>query len=158
MTRRSTMRRLLLLIVATVLAFGVETPATTVGQNADFLIQLGAIPLNGVEGRIDHFGFDAARQRLFVAALGNDTVEVLDLSAGRVVQDIKNLRAPQGIGFAPESNRLAVANDQDGSVRLFDGTTLRQTARIDLNDDADNVRYDASSRRFWVGYGEGGLA
>jgi DNA-binding beta-propeller fold protein YncE len=152
------MRRLPLLIVVTVLSFCVDSSASSVGQNADFFIQGGAIPLNGLEGRIDHFGFDATRQRLFVAALGNDTVEVLDLSADRVTQEIKGLRAPQGIGFAPESNRLAVANDQDGSVRLYDGTSLRQTARIDLKDDADNVRYDASSRRFWVGYGEGGLA
>jgi hypothetical protein len=51
-----------------------------------------------------------------------------------------------------------VANDQDGSFRLYDGTTLQQIAVIDLKDDADNVRYDAASRRFWVGYGEGGLA
>ena len=152
------MRRSVMFIVATVLAFGLETPATTVAQQADILIQLGAIPLNGVEGRIDHFGFDATHQRLFVAALGNDTVEVLDLSADSVTQEIKGLRAPQGIGFAPESNRLAVANDQDGSVRLYDGTSLQQTARIDLKEDADNVRYDSSSRRFWVGYGEGGLA
>ena len=86
MIRTSTMRNSVMFIVATVLAFGVETPATTVGQHADFLIQLGAIPLNGVEGRIDHFGFDAMHQRLFVGALGNDTVEVLDLSAGRLTQ------------------------------------------------------------------------
>src|SRR5262249_4637842 len=156
MIRTRTMRRLPLLIVVTVLAFGVDSPASTFGQNADFFIQLGAIPLNGVEGRIDHFGFDATRQRLFVAALGNDTVEVLDLSADRVTQEIKGLRAPQGIGFAPEFNRLAVANDQDGSVRLYDGTSLQQTASIDLKDDADNVRYDTASHRFWIGYGSGG--
>ena len=151
MFRIRTMRRLPLLIVVTVLSFCVDSSASSVGQNADFFIQGGAIPLNGLEGRIDHFGFDATRQRLFVAALGNDTVEVLDLSADRVTQEIKGLRAPQGIGFAPESNRLAVANDQDGSVRLYDGTSLRQTARIDLKDDADNVRYDASSRRSGLG-------
>jgi len=51
-----------------------------------------------------------------------------------------------------------VANDEDGSCRLYDGTSLQQMAAIDLKDDADNVRYDVSSRRFWVGYGEGGLA
>jgi hypothetical protein len=51
-----------------------------------------------------------------------------------------------------------VANDLDGSVRLYDGTSLQQTARIDLKDDADNVRYDTISHRFWVGYGNGGLA
>jgi len=87
------MRRSVMFIVATVLAFGVETPATTVAQQADILIQLGAIPLNGVEGRIDHFGFDATHQRLFVAALGNDTVEVLDLSADSVTQEIKGASA-----------------------------------------------------------------
>jgi hypothetical protein len=85
-------------------------------------------------------------------------VEVVDLAAGNVTQHMRNLRAPQGIGFAPESNRLAVANDGDGSCRLYDGTSLQQTAAVELKDDADNVRYDAVSRRFWVGYGDGGLA
>jgi DNA-binding beta-propeller fold protein YncE len=85
-------------------------------------------------------------------------VEVVDLVVGKVTQHISNLRAPQGIGFAPESNRLAVANDQDGSCRLYDGMSLQQTATVELKDDADNVRYDNVSRRFWVGYGDGGLA
>jgi hypothetical protein len=71
---------------------------------------------------------------------------------------IRNLSAPQGIGFAPESNQLAVANDGDGSLRLYDGTSLRQTASVDLKDDADNVRYDPVSHDFWVGCREGGLA
>jgi len=78
--------------------------------------------------------------------------------AGKVTQEIRHLRAPQGIGFAPESNRLAVANDRDGSCRLYDGASLQQIATVELNDDADNVRYDAASGRFWVGYGDGGLA
>ena len=63
-----------------------------------------------------------------------------------------------GNRLRPESNRLAVANDQDGSCELYDGTSLRQTATVELNDDADNIRYDNVSRRFWVGYGDGGLA
>jgi YVTN family beta-propeller protein len=155
---RVTMRRLLLPIVATVLAFGAYTPRSSARPDSNLPIQVATIPLNGVEGRIDHFGFDAKRKRLFVAALGNDSVEVVDLATGTVTQHIKNLRAPQGIGFSPEFNRLAVANDQDGSVCLYDGTSLEQTASIDLKDDADNVRYDRASRRFWVGYGSGGLA
>ena len=85
-------------------------------------------------------------------------MEVVDLTAGKVARTIGNLRAPQGVGFAPDSNRLAVANDQDGSLRLYDGMSLQQAATIDLKDDADNVRYDAAARRFWVGYGDGGLA
>jgi DNA-binding beta-propeller fold protein YncE len=145
-----------MLVVATVLAFDCSTHAQVNGETSKLLTEVQTIPLEGVEGRIDHFGLDAERKRLFVAALGNDTVEVIDLAAGKVTQHIKNLRAPQGIGFSPEFNRLAVANDQDGSVRLYDGTSLQQKGRIDLKDDADNVRY--AFHRFWVGYGSGGLA
>jgi len=151
-------RRLFLFGVAMILAFGGDACAESPGQNSNLLTQVQTIPLDGVEGRIDHFGLDAKGKRLFVSALGNNTVEVVDLVAGKVTNHISNLRAPQGIGFAPESNRLAVANDGDGSCRLYDGTSLQQTATVDLKDDADNVRYDKASHRFWVGYGEGGLA
>jgi DNA-binding beta-propeller fold protein YncE len=152
------MRQLLLFVVTTMLAFCCSTYAQNPSQSSNLLTQVQTIPLDSVEGRIDHFGLDAKGKRLFVAALGNDTVEVVDLAAGKVTQHISNLRTPQGIGFAPESNRLAVANDQDGSCRLYDGTSLQQTATIELKDDADNVRYDKVSRRLWVGYGDGGLA
>jgi DNA-binding beta-propeller fold protein YncE len=152
------MRQLFLFVAAMMLTFGGDTYAESAGQGSNLLTQVQTIPLDGVEGRIDHFGLDAKGKRLFVSALGNNTVEVVDLAAGKVTQHIRNLRAPQGIGFAPESNRLAVANDRGGSCRLYDGTSLQQTAIIELKDDADNVRYDHVSRRFWVGYGDGGLA
>jgi DNA-binding beta-propeller fold protein YncE len=152
------MRQLLLFVVAAMLAFRGDTYADSSGRSTNLLTQVETIPLDGVEGRIDHFGLDAKGKRLFVSALGNNSVEIVDLAAGKVTQHLRNLRAPQGIGLAPDFNRLAVANDQDGSCRLYDGTSLKQTATIELKDDADNVRYDAVSRRFWVGYGDGGLA
>jgi DNA-binding beta-propeller fold protein YncE len=142
-----------------VLTLTCDMSAESADQGSKLLTQVQTIPLDDVQGRIDHLGLDAKHKRLFVAALGNDTVEVVDLTAGKVVQNIKSLRAPQGVAFAPEYNRLAVANDEDGSCRLYDGTSLQQTATIDLKNDADNIRYDSSSsRRFWVGYGDGGLA
>jgi len=151
------MRQLFLFVVLGTLAFCCNTYAQP-DQSSNLLTQVQTIPLDGVEGRIDHFGLDAKGKRLFVSALGNNTVEVVDLVAGKVTSHMSDLRAPQGIGFAPESNRLVVANDGDGSVRLYDGTSMQQTASVDLKDDADNVRYDKASHRFWVGYGEGGLA
>jgi YVTN family beta-propeller protein len=152
------MPRLLVVVVATILAIASDTHLPIAAQDSKLLTQVRTIPLDGVEGRIDQLGLDDEHKRLFVAALGNNTVEVIDAVEGKVTQHIKNLRAPQGVGFAPEANRLAVANDEDGSFRLYNGTSLRQVAVIDLKDDADNVGYDVSSRRFWVGHGEGGLA
>jgi hypothetical protein len=49
------------------------------------------IPVPGVAGRLDHFTADAKRRRLFVSALGNNTLEVIDVFAGRVVHSIKGL-------------------------------------------------------------------
>src|SRR5205085_4193713 len=129
-----------------------------VANGAEPLRPIQSISLPKVEGRFDHFAFDAKRGRLFVAALGNNTVEVVDLASGKVAQKIKDLKAPQGIAYAPELDRLAVANDQDGTVKLYDGGLLKEVHVIDLKDDADNVRYDADARQFWVGYGNGALA
>ena len=94
---------------------------------------------------------------LFAAVLGNDTAEIVDLPTGKVAGRIKGLAAPQGIAFVADANRLAIANDKDGLVNLFDGTSLQPLSSIDFKDDADNVRYDAAAHQFWVGYGNGGL-
>ena len=116
-----------------------------------------AIPLPSVEGRIDHLAADLKGQRLFVAALGNNTVEVIDLKAGNRVQTIAGLREPQGVGFIPESNKLYVANAKGGACDIFDGTSFKRIKSVKFSDDADNVRYDAAARRVYVGYGDGAL-
>jgi YVTN family beta-propeller protein len=143
-------------LILLAIGFATGCPALAEDKSAT-VAPVQTIPLEGVEGRIDHFGFDSKGQRLFVAALGNDTVEVIDLKTATVTQRLKSLRAPQGIAFAPDVDRLAVANDKDGSCRLYDGT-LKPVTTVDLKDDADNVRYDPESHRFWVGYADGGLA
>jgi DNA-binding beta-propeller fold protein YncE len=116
------------------------------------------IPLEKVEGRIDHMAADLAGQRLFVAALGNNTVEVLDLKAGKTVQSLTGFAEPQGIVYVPEFDKLFVANGQDGTCRILDGHSFKTLKAVELGDDADNVRYDEAAKRVYVGYGSGALA
>jgi DNA-binding beta-propeller fold protein YncE len=116
------------------------------------------IPLPNVEGRIDHLAVDLKGQRLFIAALGNNTVEVLDLRAGKRTQSISGLHEPQGVSFIPEFNKLFVANGKSGACDVFDGSSLKRIKSIKFSDDADNIRYDAANRRVYVGYGSGALA
>src|SRR5437773_2461710 len=116
------------------------------------------IPLPGVEGRIDHLDLDAANERLFVCALGNNTVEVLDLRKGERVRTISGLGSPQGLVYISELNRLIIANDKGGVCRIYDAKTFQTVGELDLKDDADNVRYDDSSKRIYVGFGSGGIA
>jgi DNA-binding beta-propeller fold protein YncE len=116
------------------------------------------IPLGEVHGRIDHLGVDVKRRRLYVAELGNDTVGVVDLQAGKTVQTLPGLKEPQGIGYDASTDTLYVANASDGSVHAFKGSDLSSLGVIQLGDDADNVRIDEAAHLIWVGYGSGALA
>lgn len=116
------------------------------------------IALGNVAGRIDHLAADPARQRIFVAELGNNTVGVIDIKERKVIRRITGLKEPQGLAYHPPTDTLYVANAGDGSVRLYQGADLAPRSQIDLGDDADNIRIDASGSRLYVGYGKGGLA
>ena len=115
------------------------------------------IPMPKVEGRIDHMAADAAGQRLFVAALGNNTVEVLDLKSGTTLQSLPGFAEPQGIAYVPELNRVFIANGHDGTCRILDGQSFKTIGSVECGEDADNVRYDAKTGRIWAGYGGGAL-
>ena len=118
------------------------------------------IPVPGVAGRLDHFTADAKRRRLFVSALGNNTLEVIDVFAGRVVHSIKGLAQPQGPLYVSGVDKLYVANAEDGKVRVYDGATYTLRKTLDFGKDPDNMRYDEASKTVFVGFGEedGGIA
>ncbi len=116
------------------------------------------ISLPGVQGRIDHMSFDAEAGRLFVAALGNNTVEVVDIKQGKRIHSISGLHEPQGVLCLPNINRLYVANGDDGTVQMFDASSYQLLKTISLGSDADNVRFDPERKEIYVGYGAGALA
>jgi hypothetical protein len=134
------------------------TLCTNVRAEAPALQLECTIPLPKVTGRIDHMAIDLARKRLFVAELGNNTVDVIDVAAGKAVHRIEGLKEPQGIGYAPKPDVLAIANAGDGSVRPFRGENFAPLGTVALGDDADNIRLDPNSGMLVVGYGAGGLA
>jgi len=142
-------------VAATLCCVGV---AKIAAQSTAPLKLTKTIALPGVEGRIDHLAFDAAGERLFVCALGNNTVEVLDLRKAERVHSITGLGAPQGVAYIPEVNRLFVANDKGGICKIYDGKSFQAVGELRFEDDADNVRYDETNQKIYVGFGSGGIA
>jgi DNA-binding beta-propeller fold protein YncE len=156
------MKNLLLLCLATLIGGSVgfsEEQARAPETSPLLLVQ--EIPLPNVGGRIDHFTFDQKRKRVIGAALGNNTVEVVDTFSGRDIHSITGAAAPQGVVYVDELNRLFVANGTDGKLRVYDGDTFKLLNTLDIGEDADNVRYDPAAKRVYVAYGgdqEGGIA
>lgn len=122
------------------------------------LVLDGTIALPDTGGRIDHMAIDVQRKRLFVAELGNGTLDVVDLVNRKVVHRITGLKEPQGIIYEPKSDLVAVASGGDGTLRFFSGLDFQPRGVIALGADADNVRVDPRNARIIVGYGEGALA
>ena len=107
----------------------------------------------GVPGRIDHFAFDPVTQRLFVAALENGSLEIIDTGAGRRARSLAGLSRPQGAAVIPQRGLVAVATGGDGRLHLYDTRTLEKRAELEIGSDADNVRYDGLTDTLLVSHG-----
>ncbi len=115
------------------------------------LVFTEAIPLENAKGRFDHFAMGGGR--LFVAALGSNAVEVINVGGRLLDRTITGVPNPQGVAFSPETNKLFVATGR-GKVYIYDGKSYDQIATVDFPGGADNLRYDAATKRVYVGCGD----
>ena len=157
------MKKLSFFLLIAVVAFGCSSQTDQPSQQGEMsqaedttvLRQVQTIALPNVEGRIDHMAIDLQGKRLFVAALGNNTLEVIDLTAAKDIDEIKGLKEPQGVAYVPEDNKLLVTNGQGDSLDIYDAQSFTLLNQVALGDDPDNVRYDATTGYAYVGYGTG---
>lgn len=128
-------------------------------REAPPLREVQEIPLPGVQGRIDHFTIDAKRKRVIFSGLGNNSVQIVDVFAGRMIHQIDGLAEPQGTLYLAEWDKLFVANSGDGHVNVYDGAKFALIDTIDFGEgsDPDNLRYDAAAKKIYIGYGEGAI-
>jgi DNA-binding beta-propeller fold protein YncE len=146
--------RLLLLLAG---LLGTELSVAAAPPPTPPLVDAQVIALPGVQHRIDHLAADAAGQRLFVAALGNHTLEVLDLAAGKRITSIPGLNEPQGVAYVPALHRIVVATRAGGTITAFDDRSYQPIATIANEHDADNLRLDGATGQLYVGHGDGAL-
>jgi DNA-binding beta-propeller fold protein YncE len=122
-------------------------------QSSDFLALNRTIPLPGVTGRFDHLAIDSAGNRLFIAATGNHSVEVVDLKTGKIQQSITGLGKPHGLVWVAAAGSLYVADGALAELRVYKGTPLAFTGKVKLSDDADDMVYDETAHLLYVGHG-----
>jgi DNA-binding beta-propeller fold protein YncE len=114
------------------------------------------IPIPGIEGRFDHMAVDNEHGRVFASVYGNDSVEVLDTARGRRIHSIQEgFIKPQMVVYLPESNRIVVSSEGDGTCKILDADTYKLIDAVKFSDDADQLRYDPVAKRVYVAYGDG---
>jgi len=156
--RKSGLSYLFSPVLCGIFNFNCHSQPANVHAEKDKLVLESKIVLPGVSGRIDHIAYDSLNQLAFVAALGNNTVEVVNLNKGKVVHTISGLHEPQGIVYIQSLKKIVVANGDSGDCIFFDATTFAPVGTLHLKSDADNVRYDVAAGLLYVGYGRGAIA
>lgn len=146
------------LIVLSALSARVAAQDTLPTDESAPLVLVRIIPIPGVEGRFDHMAVDNKSGRVFAAVYGNDSVEVVDTARGRRTHSIQEgFIKPQMVAYLPDLNRIVVASEGDGSCKILDAETFKLIDTVKFSDDADQLRYDPSSKRVYVGYGDGAI-
>ena len=122
-------------------------------QNKEYLHLVQTIPLRNVKGRMDHLGVDVKGKRLFAAALDNNTVEVVDLKAGKQIHTIPEQSKPQGIFYSADFKKLFVANGTEGTCKIYKGDKFTLIENLSLGVNPNHVGYDPATKYLYVGIG-----
>jgi DNA-binding beta-propeller fold protein YncE len=136
------------LLMATCLLMG-QMPTPAAGQAELRLVK--TIELPGKPGRLDHFGFDAETNRLFVSNQGNASLDVIDVKEGKVVKQVSDQKRIHGIAIDPKSGRIFVGNGDPGECAVTDGQTYEVVKRLPAPK-ANQVQFDPHSGRIFVGH------
>jgi hypothetical protein len=111
------------------------------------------IPLPGVTGRLDHMGVDLEKKRLFVAAVANNTLEVVDLTGGKVIESLAGFKDTQDALFLGGNFNKLYVSSLDGHVRVFQGETFRLVQDFKVEPDPNRLFHDPSTNLIYFGYG-----
>ena len=98
-------------------------------------------------------GVDLEQKRLFVAASGNNTLEVMDLTAGKVTKSLAGFKDTKDALFLGGNFNKLYVSSLDGHVRVFQGESLWLAQDFKIEPDANRLFYDPATRLIYFGYG-----
>ena len=139
------MLRLVFPLAAVVLAAG---PAAADAP----LVLVQTIDSAGVEGGLDHLAVDGKGGRLFLANKCNNTLDVFDLKAGKLVQQVAEQNKVSGVSYAADLDMVYVGNG-GGTCNGIDAKTYKVAFSTPC-DKADNVYYHSGNKQVYVQHGE----
>src|SRR5580692_10150356 len=125
----------------------VATPVAAAAPVVSY--QLAQTYVLGGTGGWDYLTYDSDSHRLFVSRATH--VMVVDPRTGSIAGDIPNTPGVHGIALAPNLGKGFTSNGADGTVTVFDLSTLATIATIQTGaKNPDGIAYDPASSRVFT--------
>lgn len=103
----------------------------------------------GGEGGWDYLTVDAQARRFYISR--GTHVIVLDADSGKNVGDIPDTPGVHGIALAPELGKGFVSNGREGTVTIFDMSTLAPIgSKAKAGENPDAILYDPATKRVFT--------
>ena len=140
--KRSRVAFVLILALLTIgVANAADAPVT--------LAQTFKLPAD-VKGRFDHFGVDLKHHRLFATPEDYKALLVLDIRDGKLLQTVHGIEKPHAVAYREDLDRIYVTDGEAGVVRVIDGKTYKIINSVKLQEDADAMSMDPSTKLLYV--------
>ncbi len=81
----------------------------------------------------------AATARIYVTNSAGDSIHVIDPQSNKVVQIIRGIEAPHGIGFSPDGARVYVSNEADSTLDIVERASGRVLKKVALSGHPNNI-------------------
>jgi DNA-binding beta-propeller fold protein YncE len=140
------------------LAFVSSATGLATASDAAETARPGGVPLTHVRDvslpghptRFDYQTVDTAGRRLYIAHLGDSTLDTIDLDSLRVVASVPEISEIHGVAVAPNLGRVFATATGTNELVTIDTATNRIVARTPTGDFPDGVAYDRDDALVFV--------
>jgi hypothetical protein len=115
----------------------------------DALVPQPPMELSGTQGKFDFIKVDSARNRLLACHTQNGSLDVIDLTSGKLVKSVATGNA-QGVAIDDKSGRYFVSCSKPPKMVVVDSAKLGVAGEVALPEAADLVAYSPVMDRAYV--------
>jgi len=102
------------------------------------------LPADTTKPLFDLLTFDGRRNLLYVAHTSNNSIDIVDTQARKVLGSIPGLAAVKQVALTSDPNVVFASASGSGEVALVDTKAMKVLARTSVNGSPDSIDYDSA--------------
>lgn len=98
----------------------------------------------------DHLAVDLRGNRLLTTPQAQKSVQVFDISSGKMLHAIKGIENPHSVLYRSDLDQIYVTDGGAGLLRIYSGHDYSAIKTIDHLPDADSIGYDSVTKHLYI--------